>query len=128
MKAVKPFKFLEQWEKVVELSLFPEQIFKQSRPDQVLEQWGEDLHRHRSRLRIQTDLLIQEILSLHTDEDVVPILLKTDRELVAAYYDRLKSVGRRLRAQVHLNDAYENPGGMTWRDLAMMLLLRETFH
>ena len=127
MKAVVPREFLEQWSKIVELSLFPEQIFKQKRPDQILEQWGDDLSRQRSRLRKQTDHLIQKILSLRSDEDVVPILLETDRELVAAYYDRLKSAGKRLRVEVHLNDAYEKPGELTWRDLTMMLLLRRTF-
>lgn len=120
---------MDQWDEIVRTALFPDRIFEEKRPDKIIEKWGADLPKHRERLLQATQDLIQRLLDdLLPDQAVwTTVLLATDPEVLAVYYERLQDAGKRLREEVHLNDYYEKPE-MTWRDLVRMLLLRQTFH
>jgi len=126
MKHITPRDFLEQLSEIVRTSLFPDRIFDEKRPDKIIKKWGDDLPKHRERLLPATQALIGQILELREDHEVRTLLSTTDPEILAVYYERLQDAGRRLRIEVHLNDYYEKPE-ITWRDLAVVLLLRETF-
>ena len=74
IKPIPPREFLDQWSEIVQTSLFPKRIYEEKRPDKIIEKWGEDLPKHRERLRQETDALIARLLSVQRDEDIVDIL------------------------------------------------------
>ena len=126
MKPVTPREFLDQWEDLVQRSLLPLDIREQKRPDIILEQWAGDLPAHRERLRSEVDILVRRIMAARTDGEIGPLLLRTDPEIVAIFYDRVMNAGKELRVRVHLKPSWEE--GTPWRDLVKEFLLRGIFH
>lgn len=128
IKPIPPREFLDQWSEIVQTSLFPKRIYEEKRPDKIIEKWGEDLPKHRERLRQETDALIARLLSVQRDEDIVDILFAAPPELVAVFYHRLQKAEKQLWVMVHLNAGARWKKGATWRELMMKYLLRGTFH
>ena len=109
MKAVTPREFLEQWADIVMKSIAPPTVLKIKGPHLVLNLLADNLPAHRERLKIEIDTLVEQVLVAQSDQDLETLLLKTDPEIFALYWDRIVDAGKRLRAMVHLNERFENP-------------------